>query len=107
MADETNPTGELGEAMAIEVSEESEDVFVRVETKDLADYFHGKYFTVSHLWHRSSASQCSAWKEPLHKIISVVEDIYDKIIKVHCTPLHDRWNNSCFLPACFIGQRAF
>ena len=107
VAGETNSTGELREVVSVEVPKESEDVFVGVETKNFADDFHGKYFAISHLWHGSSASQLSFWLEFFHKIISFTEDIYDKIIKIHCLALHDQWNNFCFLPVYSIGQRAF
>ena len=93
LTNETDPAGESGKVMTVEVSEKSEDVFVGIETEDFADDFHCKYFAVSHLRRRASLSQGSFWKEFFHKIISFTEDIYDKIIKVHFFALHGQWNN--------------
>ena len=103
----TYAAGKRGEIVAVEISKKSEDVFIGVKTENFAYDFQGKYFAVRHLRHRTSASQCSFWKEIFHKIISLAEDIYDKIIKVHCTALHDQWNNFCSLSIYSIGQRAF
>jgi hypothetical protein len=107
LSGESNPTGELWEIVSVEIPEESKDVFIRVKTKDFADNFHRKYFTVSHLRKRPSGPEGSVWKEFFHKIISFAEDIYDKIIKIHFRVLHDQWNNFCFLPTYSIGLRAF
>ena len=101
VTDKTDSAGERGEVVTIEVSEESEDVLVRVETEYFAHDFHRKDFTVGHLGRRPSASQSSLWKEFFHKIISFAEDIYDKIIKVHFLALHDQWNNLLFLTCIF------
>jgi hypothetical protein len=107
MTDETDSTGESGEVVPVKIFEETEDVFVSVESEDFADNFYCKYFTVSHLWLWPSGPECSVWKEYFHKIISFAEDIYDKIIKIHFLALHGQWNSFCCLPIHSIGQRAF
>jgi len=102
---ESNSATELWEVMPVKPFEESKDIFVGIEAEDFADDFHCKYFTVSHLWHWTSAPKCSFWEIFFHKIISFTEDIYDKIIKVHFFALHGQRNSNLFLSS--IDQRAF
>jgi len=96
LADETHPSGEREKVMAIKVSEESEDVFICVEIRHFANNFHSKDIAPHHLGCRAPSSQSSFGKALFHKIISFAEDIYDRIIKVHCLALHDQRNNVCF-----------
>lgn len=93
---ESNSATELWEVMPVRPFEKSKDFFVGIEAEHFADDFHCKYFTVSHLWHWTSASECSFWEIFFHKIISFAEDIYDKIIKVHFFALHGQWNSNLF-----------
>jgi hypothetical protein len=102
-----NPAGQIREVMPVEIFEEIEDFFVGVKSKNFTDNFNGKYFAVSQLRQRTSGSKCSVWEEIFHKIISLAEDIYDKIIKIHFLALYSQWNY--FVEDIFnsIGQRAF
>jgi len=107
MSGESNSAGKIWKVVSVEIPEESEDIFIGIKTKDFADDFHCKYFTVSHLRHWPSGSNMSWWKEFFHKIISFTEDIYDKSVKIHFLALHSQWNSFCFLPIYSIGKRAF
>jgi hypothetical protein len=107
MSGEADSARKVGKVVAVEIPEESEDVFISVKTEDFADYFHCKYLAISHLRHRPSGSERSVGKEIFHKIISFTEDIYDKSIKIHFLALHGKWNSFCFLTYLFHRPEGF